>query len=95
MSGEPLTKTVVITNPRGLHLRPATKFAQVAMGFQSNVQVVRQGEAFDGKSPLAMVSMFAPEGTELTIEVTGPDAREALDALVAVLEAPPPPEDEE
>jgi phosphotransferase system HPr (HPr) family protein len=95
MSGEPLTKTVVITNPRGLHLRPATKFAQVALRFQSDVRVVRQGEAVNGKSPLEMVSMLSPEGTELTIEVAGPDAREALDALVAVLEAPPPPEDEE
>jgi phosphocarrier protein HPr len=94
MSGETLTKTVVITNPQGLHMRPATKFAQVALRYQSNVRVVRRGEAFNGKSPLEMMSMAAPEGTELTLEVTGPDARDALDALVAVIEAPPLPEEE-
>jgi phosphotransferase system HPr (HPr) family protein len=95
MSGESLTKTVVITNPRGLHLRPATKFAQVAGTFQSAVTVTKEGRTINGKSPWDMFSMVSQPGEELTVQVSGPDAREALDALVAVLEAPPLPEDEE
>jgi phosphotransferase system HPr (HPr) family protein len=89
MSGEPLTKTVVITNPQGFHMRPATKFAETANRFRSEVKLTREGVSVNGKSPLElMANMLSLPGTELTVEVDGPDAREALDALVAVMEAP-------
>jgi phosphotransferase system HPr (HPr) family protein len=89
MNGESLTITVVITNPQGFHMRPAVKFAQVAGQFQSAVKVIRGERTADGKSPLAMMAnMLAPTGEELTVEVTGPDAKEALDALVAVMVTP-------
>jgi phosphotransferase system HPr (HPr) family protein len=89
MNGESLQKTVVITNPQGFHMRPAVKFAQVAGQFQSAVKVTSGDRAADGKSPLEMMAnMLLPAGTELTVQVDGPDARAALDALVAVLDTP-------
>jgi phosphocarrier protein HPr len=88
MNGECLKKTVVITNPQGFHMRPVTKFAQLAGRFQSNVVVTKESQSVNGKSPFEMMLMLSLPGTELTVEVTGPDAREALDALVAVMEAP-------
>jgi phosphotransferase system HPr (HPr) family protein len=94
MSVDSLKKTMVITNPRGLHMRPAVQFAQVAGKFQSAVTVKWGERSADGKSPLAMMAnMLAPPGAELTVEVNGPDARAALDALIAVLEAPPLPDE--
>jgi phosphotransferase system HPr (HPr) family protein len=88
MNGESLKKTVVINNPpHGFHMRPMTKFVQLAQGFQSSVKVTKGNESVDGKSAFEMMLVLAEPGTELTVEVNGPDAREALDALVVVMEA--------
>ncbi len=88
MSGETLQRTVVITNPQGLHLRPMAAFAQLATRFQSRVTVSREGQEVDGKSIWELMLLQAVPGTQLTVHAQGPDASAALDALVALLEAP-------
>ena len=89
MNAECLKRNVVITNPQGFHMRPMAKFVQVATQYQSTVTLSRGDRIADGKSLLAMMaSVLSLPGEEVTLEITGPDAREALDALVAVMEAP-------
>ena len=90
MNGQPLRQTVLITNPQGLHMRPAAAFAEAAGRFQSNVTVHYEGKAVNGKSLWDLMLLAAMPNTEVTVEVDGPDAPAALDALVAVLKAPPP-----
>lgn len=85
MNGQPLRQTVLITNPEGFHLRPITAFAQLADKFTCSVTVSREGRSVNGKSPWDMILMLSPPGSELTVEVEGPDATEALAALVALL----------
>jgi len=85
MNGETLRRSVRITNPNGLHLRPLTAFAQRAQQFQARIAVIKDGQAVDGKSPFEMFLMVSPPGAELIIEATGPDAQIALDALAASL----------
>jgi phosphocarrier protein HPr len=84
MSGEPLRRTVIVRNSLGFHLRPLTSFTELAGKFQSNVLVGREGgELANGKSPfLLMGTAMVEQGTPLTIEVDGPDAAEAMEALV-------------
>lgn len=82
MSGEPLQRIVVITNPQGFHMRPISAFVQLATQFQSNVYLYNQtNERFDGKSPLSLLGLGAEQGTELKLEVIGPDQEAALEAL--------------
>jgi phosphotransferase system HPr (HPr) family protein len=88
MNGETLQRKVVITNPQGLHMRPLSAFAQLAGQFQSRVTVYKNGQSVNGKSPLELMLLAAEQGTELTLEVAGPDARAALDALAVLLAAP-------
>lgn len=85
MNGETLRRSLRITNPSGLHLRPLTAFAQRAQQFQARIAVIKDGQTVDGKSPFEMFLMVSPPGAELTIEATGPDAQIALDALAALL----------
>ena len=85
MNGDTLQQKVVITNPQGLHMRPATAFAQLAGSFQSSVQVGKDGKNVNGKSPLELIFLNAPCGTELIIEASGPDAKEAVKALAELL----------
>jgi phosphocarrier protein len=85
MNGEPLRSKVTITNAQGLHMRPMQAFVQLAGQFQSTVHVCKEDQRVDGKSPWGLLSLGAEQGTELTLEVCGPDQQQALDALVAFL----------
>src|SRR4051812_29443128 len=82
MSGDTHSHTVRITSPNGLHMRPATAFAELARLFQSAIHVTREDTRVNGKSPLDMMLLAAPEGSELVIEAHGPDAHDALQRLV-------------
>ena len=67
-------------------MRPITAFVEVANKFQSDVFLAKEGDAkINGKSPLGLLGLAAEQGTQLTLEVNGPDAAEALNALLDVL----------
>jgi phosphotransferase system HPr (HPr) family protein len=86
MNGEPLRRTITITNPQGLHMRPITAFVELASRFQSDVFLCKEdGQRSNGKSPLALLGLAAEKGTPLTVEVSGPDEQAALDALAEFL----------
>jgi phosphotransferase system HPr (HPr) family protein len=90
MSGETLQCQVTITNPQGFHMRPAAAFAKRAAGFQSTVTLRNGDVQVNGKSLLELFMLVALPGTEVTLEVSGPDAQPALEALAAILAAPSP-----
>jgi phosphotransferase system HPr (HPr) family protein len=85
MSEQTLQRTVIVTNPQGLHARPADMFVKVASKFESKVEVVKDSERVDGKSILAILTLAAAEGTALQLEATGRDAAQALDALAELI----------
>jgi phosphocarrier protein HPr len=96
MNGETIQRRVKITNPQGFHMRPATMFAQLAGQFESSVTVCKGDQRINGKSPLELMVLGADQGTELILEVSGKDARAAVEALAQVMAAPsaddiPPP----
>ena len=82
-----VSRTVVVSNQQGLHARPADLFVKLASQFESNVEVIKDGERVDGKSILAILTLAAVRGTQLTIEATGPDADAALDALAELVQS--------
>src|SRR5262245_28184751 len=97
MNGELLRRTVIVSNSQGLHMRPITTFVEAAAKFQSTINGWKNGEKFNGKSPLSLLGLGAEKGTELTIEADGPDAATALQALADLLnklaseeDTPPP-----
>jgi phosphotransferase system HPr (HPr) family protein len=90
MKGETYRRRVVVTNPQGLHMRPAAVFAECARRFESAVTVASADQQVDGKSVLSLLLLMAMPGTELLLEVTGRDAAEALPVLAGLLAAPDP-----
>jgi len=70
-------------------MRPSAAFVETAGRFQSTVNVKHEGRTVNGKSLWDLLLLAAMPGSELTIEVDGPDASAALDALVTVLETIP------
>lgn len=86
MNGNTLRRTVTIVNPHGFHMRPQMYFAQRAQQCQSDVALTDGSTRVDGKSPLDLMMLSTAQ--ELTVEVTGPDAAEAVESLAAILAAP-------
>jgi phosphocarrier protein HPr len=86
MSEQVLSRTVVITNPTGLHLRPASLFARCAAGFQATIEIVKDAERVDGKSVLSITSLGVQPGSSITIVATGQDAQAAVEALVLLIQ---------
>ena len=80
------TATVTVTNPQGLHARPADMFVKLAVQFQSRIDVTKDGWRVDGKSILDMLTLAAVSGAQLHLEATGPDAQAAIDALAALVQ---------
>jgi phosphotransferase system HPr (HPr) family protein len=89
MSSELQRRTVLVANPQGLHMRPSAAFAQLAGQFQSEVVVIYDGKTANGKSIWDLMGLAAMPGAELTLEVAGPDAEKALDALAALVATVP------
>lgn len=86
MNGEPIRRTITISNPQGLHMRPITAFVEAAGKFQSDVYICKgSADRVNGKSAFSLLGLAAEQGTVLTVEVDGPDAQAALEALVEIL----------
>lgn len=93
MSGETLQRKVTIVNPQGFHMRPQSQFAQLAQRYQCEVMLSLGGNRVNGKSQWDLMMLAAEPGAVLLLEVSGPDAADALEALARVLEAPAPEDD--
>jgi phosphotransferase system HPr (HPr) family protein len=91
MNGETLRRSVVIRNPHGFHVRPAAVFAETAGRYQSRVALIHGEKRVDGRRVLDLLMLGAEAGAEVTLEVEGPDARDALEVLAELLGAAEPP----
>jgi phosphocarrier protein HPr len=81
-----LTREVVVANSQGLHARPADMLAREARRWQARIELVADTQRVDGKSILEVLTLAAESGTRLVVEATGPDAREALEAIGVLFE---------
>lgn len=81
MSGEALSRTVQITNRRGLHARASAKFVTMASGLSANVLVAKDGPAVVGTSIMGLMMLGAAMGDSITISATGNEAETALHQL--------------
>jgi phosphocarrier protein HPr len=88
-SGTPvLTRSVSIANKRGLHARAAAKFVTLAERFGASIEVVRGTEPpVAARSIMGLMMLGAGKGCVLELRAEGWDAKEALDALTALVEA--------
>ncbi|MDR3538877.1 MAG: HPr family phosphocarrier protein [Acetobacteraceae bacterium] len=85
----PLTvsRIVTIANKRGLHARAAAKFVTLAERFGASVDVLRDGQCVSARSIMGLMMLGAGRGSKIELRADGWDAKEALDALAALVEA--------
>ncbi len=84
-----LKGSIKIINPLGLHARAAAQLVRLSDRFESKIIIMRQGNnAFaDAKSILSILTLAAPIGTTLTINIEGPDEKEAFEAIQEIFKA--------
>ncbi len=79
-------QTVVIRNRLGLHARASAKLASTANRFDAEVELVRDDVSINAKSIMGIMMLAAAKGTVLTVRTKGEEAKEALAAVVALIE---------
>jgi phosphocarrier protein len=87
--GEPPAATVVrvleICNKKGLHARASAKFVQTVERFDADVRVTRGHETVGGTSIMGLMMLAAGPGTSITVEATGAEAAQAIEALAMLV----------
>ncbi len=82
-----ITRTVIISNVRGLHARAAAKFVTLAERYGASIEVHRDGQTVSARSIMGLMMLGAGKGSQLELQADGWDAKEALDALASLVEA--------
>ncbi|HEX9932967.1 MAG TPA: HPr family phosphocarrier protein [Allosphingosinicella sp.] len=81
------SRTVRMTNKRGLHARASAKFVTLAARQTAEVEVEKDGNRVCGTSIMGLMMLGAAYGDSITIHSEGEDAENALQALVELVEA--------
>ena len=80
-----VTRHVTIVNPHGFHARPVMRFVDLAGRFEAMVQVEKDGQTVDGKSPMELMLLEGVKGARLTLRACGSDADDAVKALAKLV----------
>jgi phosphotransferase system HPr (HPr) family protein len=75
-----------ITDPNGIHARPAGLFVKKMQEFKSAVSIHRDGESADGKKLIALMKLRLKCGQTFTVKAEGEDEEAAIEAAKAFLQ---------
>lgn len=76
---------VSIINKLGLHARASAKFVSTAARFQSQIDVTKESQTINGKSIMGVMMLAASKGSELILQIDGPDESTMEAALVELI----------
>lgn len=81
-----VSASTVIKNPTGLHLRPAGILCKEALLYKSKILFRIRATTANAKSVLSVLGACVKSGDEITFVCEGPDEKEALAAMVRLVE---------
>lgn len=71
----------VVTDPQGIHARPAGIFVKTAASFPCEVKIAKGEREVDAKRIMGVMSLGVKKGEEITIRISGEDEETAAEAL--------------
>ena len=80
-----VSRTVLITNKRGLHARASAKFVTMASGLGTIVEVEKDGSKVVGTSIMGLMMLAASPGCCINVSANGRQAAEVMEALSALI----------
>ncbi len=78
-------RQLTIVNRLGLHARAAAKLVTLCSRYVSNIVIVANGRRANARHFIAILLLSAGMGVTITIEASGPDELEALDAVTRLI----------
>ncbi len=82
-----VSKTITVTNEQGLHMRPASVFSQAMTPFACDVTILFNGNKYNAKSVMMLMSACIKCGAEIEIQCDGADEQDALNKAIELIEA--------
>jgi phosphocarrier protein len=80
-----IMRVLEICNKKGLHARASAKFVQTVERFDADVRVTRGQDTVGGTSIMGLMMLAAGPGTSITVEATGKEAAEVVEALALLV----------
>ncbi len=94
MSGDPAEcraeGSAVVASSHGVHARPSHALVTTAAAFDAKVELEFSGRRADARSILSVMTLGAPAGATVIVRAVGPQAAQAVAALLEILRAPEP-----
>ncbi len=82
-----ITATTTISNKLGLHARASAKLTKLAGSFPCEVWIAKGERRVNAKSIMGVMMLAAGMGSEVVLDTEGEREQEAMDALLALMEA--------
>lgn len=70
-----------ITDPQGIHARPAGMLVKEAAKYQSSITIEKEGKKGDAKKIFAVMGLGVKAGQTITVTVEGSDEDTAAEAV--------------
>jgi phosphocarrier protein FPr len=83
--GTATSDAILVPNPTGLHARPAAVLANLAKKFKADIRLRRGDDLANAKSVVSIMGLEVGYGDKVNLVAQGPDADEAIAALVPAL----------
>ena len=82
-----IRQKVKVTNPSGLHLRPAGDLCKEALRYTAKIHFSIGDTRANAKSVLSVLGACVKCGDEIEIECSGKDEDDALVAIISLIES--------
>ena len=80
-----VTKEVMVSNPKGLHARPATLLVRKAASFKSDIGIEFMGKKANIKSLIGILSLGVGSNNTVNVIADGIDENLALEEIVNLI----------
>ena len=77
----------VVTDPEGIHARPAGELVKKAKEFESAITITKDGKSADAKRIFALMGLAAKQGQEVVVSAEGADEDAAIEAMSEFMKA--------
>ena len=77
----------VITDPEGIHARPAGDLVKEAKKYESKITLIKDGKSGDCKKIFGLMGLAVKNGNEVTMTFDGTDEDVACEAVEAFMKA--------
>jgi phosphocarrier protein len=80
-----VSQKITVTNPSGLHARPASELAKICGKCNSDIAIIIGEKRINPKSILNIMAAAVRSGTEITVECNGDTEKQDLENVIGAI----------